>query len=378
MSYKIEFTEYYLRMRGRRAMEELLKEMKKRSVGNVWWVTAILVAVAVGLLIINGPAVPQLFSYLTGGKALKRLSGTELYNQIASSEIDMVYDCFAEYETSSGQIYDYYVIPYGESGFIGVCVSEAKAAQMDDICEETWEYLLGNANAPSGAVSVKGNVRPMDGDELYYYKEWFEAMEYSDEEMEEFAVNYVLEDGVFANGIKPVRLYLMTAGSLILIIWGVVFLIKALSGKYLKDIKKDFEQSGIPESQIVSDYQSAHVINKDIRIGRLFTYNAVSTSPRAYLNKNMAWAYMYRTKHYTNGLYTGSSYNVLIFAANGTNQIGDIAVKKKFSDQILEYYANNFPHMVVGYSDDLKRLYHNDHNAFLALRYLPAQDTMAY
>lgn len=359
-------------------MEELLKEMKKRSVGKICWVTVILVVAAVVMLIINGPAVPQLFSFLTGGKNLKHLSGTELYNQIASCEIDMVYDCFAEYESSSGAVYVYYVIPYGEMGFIGVCVKEEKADQMDDICEATWEYLLGNAKSPNESVSVKGNIRPMDGDELYYYKEWFHAMEYSDEEMEEYAVNYVLEDGMFADGIRPIRVYLMTAGSLILIIWGIAFLLKALSGKYLKDIKKDFEQSGISESQIVSDYQSAYVINKDIRIGRLFTYNAVPTSPRAYLNKNMAWAYMYRTKHYTNGLYTGSSYNVLIFAANGTNQVGDIAVKKKFSDKILEYYANNFPHMVVGYSDDLKRLYHNDHNAFLALRYLPAQGTLNY
>ncbi len=359
-------------------MEELLKEMKKRSVGNVWWLTAVLVVAAVVLLVINGPAVPQIFSFLTGGKELQRLSGTDLYNRIASSEIDMVYDCFAEYESSSGEVSVYYVIPYGETGFIGVCVKEEKADRMDDICEATWEYLLENTRLPDETVSVKGNIRPMDGDELYYYKDWFHAMGYSDEEMEEYAVNYVLVDGMYANGIGPVRLYLMTAGSLILLIWGVVYLLKALSGKYLKDIKKDFEQSGISESQIVSDYQSAYVINKDIRIGRLFTYNAVSTSPRAYLNKNMAWAYMYRTKHYTNGLYTGSSYNVLIFAANGTNQIGDIAVKKKYSDQILEYYANNFPHMVVGYTDDLKRLYHNDHNAFLALRYLPAQDTLNY
>ena len=66
-------------------MEELLKEMKKRSVGNVWWLTAVLAAFAIGLLVINGPAVPQIFSFLTGGKNLQHLSGTELYNQVASS-----------------------------------------------------------------------------------------------------------------------------------------------------------------------------------------------------------------------------------------------------------------------------------------------------
>lgn len=359
-------------------MEELLKELKKRSVSSVLPIAAILFTAGIGLLIINGAATPQLFAYLTGGKNLNSIPKSEMYNVIASSEINAVYDCFAEYETGRGEIYGYYVIPYGEEGFIAVCVDESKTALMDSICDDTWEVLLGNSKTLDKIVSVKGNVRVMDGDELYYYKDWFHAMEYSDDEMAQYALNYVLEDGAFANSISPVRVYLMSAGSLILIIWAVWMLVKAAAGGYMKEVRKDFEQSGLSESQIVSDYQSANVISKDIRIGRLFTYNAVSTSPRAYLNKNMAWAYLYRTKHYRNGLYTGSSYNVLIFEANGTKQMADIAVKKKLSEQILEYYANNFPHMVVSYSDDLKRLYHTDHNAFLALRYQQAQDTMGY
>lgn len=365
-------------MRERQGMEELLKELKKRSVGNVLPIAAVFLVAAIVLLVINGSAALQIFAYLTGGKNLDTIPKSEMYDVIASSEINAVYDCFAEYETSSGKIYDYYVIPYGEEGFIAVRVDESKIAQMDSICDDTWEVLLGNAKTLNKTVSVKGNVRAMDGDELYYYKDWFHAMEYSDDEMAQYALNYVLEDGAFAGSVSPIRVYLMSAGSLILILWAAGMLIKAMAGGYMKAVRKDFEQSGLSESQIVSDYQSANVINKDIRIGRLFTYNAIPTSPRAYLNKNIAWAYLYRTKHYRNGLYTGSSYNVLIYEVNGTKQIGDIAAKEKISEQILQYYANNFPHMVVGYSDDLKRLYHNDHNAFLALRYQQAQDMMGY
>ena len=291
-------------------MEELLKEMKKRSVGNVMPISVILLIAAIVMLIINGTASLQLFDYLTGGKNLDDIPKSEMYDVIASSEINVVYDCFAEYETGEGKIYDYYVIPYGEEDFIAVCVNESKAAQMDSICDDTWEVLLGNSESLDKTVSVRGNVRVMDGDELYYYKEWFRAMEYSDDEMAEYAINYVLEDGMFANSISPARLYVMTAISLVLIVVAVFLLLKAFFGAYLKEIKKDFEQSGLSESQIVSDYQSANVISKNIRIGRLLTYNAVSTSPRAYLNKNMAWAYLYRTKHYKNGIYTGSSYNV--------------------------------------------------------------------
>lgn len=359
-------------------MEELLKEMKKRSVGNVMPISIILLIAAIVMFIINGTASLQLFDYLTGGKNLDSIPRSEMYDVIAYSEINAVYDCFAEYETSNGEIFDYYVIPYGEEGFIAVCVGESKIEQMDSICDDTWEVILGNSESLDKTVSVKGNVRVMDGDELYYYKDLLRTLGYSDDEMAEYAINYVLEDGMFANSISPLRLYVMTAISLVLIVVAIFLLIKAFLGGYLKEIKKDFEQSGLSEGQIVSDYQSAKVISKNIRIGRLLTYNAVSTSPRVYLNKNMAWAYLYRTKHYRNGIYTGSSYNILIFEANGTNQIADIAVKKKLSEQILEYYANNFPHMVVGYSDDLKNLYHNDHNAFLALRYQQAQDMINY
>jgi len=360
-------------------MEELMKDMKKRSIGNVWWVSLILLLVAGGLLVINGPATFQIFSMLTGGRNLNSIPSSELYNAMAVCEVNMVYDCFAEYESENGKIYDYYIIPYREEEFIAVRVDESRASEMDGICDDTWEYLMGNSGMHDRTISLKGNVRPMDGDELYYYKDWFTSVGYSGDEMKAYAVNSVLEDGKFAKGASPRQVYLITAVSLLFIIWAAWLLIKACTGGYLKAIRKDLEQLGsLSESQIVSDYQNAYVINKDVRIGRIFTYNAVPTSPRAYLNKNMAWAYLYRTKNYTNGLYTGSSYNVMIYPANGTEQMGDIAIKKKYSDMILEYYANNFPHMVVGYSDELKRLYHSDRNAFLALRYLPAQDTLNY
>ncbi len=118
-------------------MEELLKEMKKRSIGNVMPISVILLIAAIVMLIINGAASLQLFAYLTGGKNLDDIPKSEMYNVIANSEINVVYDCFAEYETGEGDIYDYYVIPYGEEKFIAVCVGESKITQMESICDDT-------------------------------------------------------------------------------------------------------------------------------------------------------------------------------------------------------------------------------------------------
>ena len=61
--------------------------------------------------------------------------------------------------------------------------------------------------AASGIETVPVMFRTV---QISPHKDWFHAMEYSDEEMSEYALNYVLEDGAFANSISPMRLYIMT------------------------------------------------------------------------------------------------------------------------------------------------------------------------
>ena len=358
-------------------MEELLKQLKRKSIKNVLPVTIILAIATVVLFLINGAAIPQLFSMLSGGTNLDDIPRNALSDTIASSEISAVYDCFAEYEDSDGKIYGYYIIPYGEEweNYIAVRVKESKASELDSICDDTWEYLMGNDVSLDRTVSVKGNVRSMDYDESKYFKEWFEDMEFSEDEIDEYAVNYVLVDDRFADDISPLRLYLMCGIGIIIFFIAIWVLIKACLGIYLKNIKKDFAQLGAyAEGQIVSDYENACVFGKGIRVGRIFTYNTASTSPRAYLNNNIAWLYHHRTKHYTNGLYTGSNYSIVFYPASGDGKAAEsFDIKKKEKEKILEYYANNFSHIVVGYSEELRDLYHHDRNAFLTLRYAQAQ-----
>lgn len=359
-------------------MEDLLKQFKKKSIKNVLPVTLILTFAAVILFLINGAAVPQLFSMFSGGTNLDDIPQTQLHNTYASSDISAVYDCFAEYESSDGQTYEYYIIPYGTEweNYIAVRVKESKASDFDAICDDTWEYLMGNEDITlDRTVSVKGNVRLMDYDESKYYKDWFKDMEFNDDEIKEYAINYVLVDDRFADDISPLRLYLMCGAGIILFLIGIWALIKACLGIYLKDIKKDFAQLGAyAEGQIVSDYENATAFGKGIRIGRIFTYNTSATSPRAYLNNNIAWLYQHRTKNYTNGIYTGSNYSIVLYPVKGDGKTADsFDIKKKEKERILEYYANNFPHIVVGFSEELRDLYHRDRNAFLALRYAQTQ-----
>lgn len=66
-------------------------------------ISLILLVAAIVMLAINGSATLQLFAYLTGGKNLDSIPKSEMYDVIASSEINAVYDCFAEYETAAAR-----------------------------------------------------------------------------------------------------------------------------------------------------------------------------------------------------------------------------------------------------------------------------------
>ena len=108
-----------------------------------------------------------------------------------------------------------------------------------------------------------------------------------------------------------------------LIVFGLVRGIKAFTGGYLKKIKEDINSAGCTEASAESDYNSAPSYTKkgDLRVGRLFTYHVVGPCPRA------------------------------------------------IAQDILQRYMTILPWVVVGYTDDLKRMFNKDRAAFLNLRY---------
>ena len=97
------------------------------------------------------------------------------------------------------------------------------------------------------------------------------------------------------------------------------------------------------------------------------------------MNDEIVWAYQKTTTHRTNGIKTGTTYSVVLNAINKKKYEAQHIFEKRQFDisaagesgalEILEYINEVMPWVVLGYDNDLSRLYNKDCKSFLDIRY---------
>lgn len=150
------------------------------------------------------------------------------------------------------------------------------------------------------------------------------------------------------------------AAMLLFVLW---LLIRVVSGSLQKSAKEFLSQlDDRGREELVRDYQNAWRGSRTIRIGRLYTY-VLDDGTSIYRNKDIIWVYPWheRTR------YAKNCYLAVYFLKTGEPQ--HVGVSGKATPRILEYYDKNFPHMVVGCSDEASYYFKNDMEQFLQLRY---------
>lgn len=151
------------------------------------------------------------------------------------ADVYAVIDCFVTETTTTtknGAVTDkdydyYYIIPAyngDETYYIGIKVPEDIDYKYDDICDLTWQWMLGDsAELGEKTVHAEGCLKEMD-DELYdYMVEWFEEAEWfeSDADIEKYALPLYLDPVRFSS---TRTLTLVAVGTLIVcvVLWIVV------------------------------------------------------------------------------------------------------------------------------------------------------------
>jgi len=86
---------------------------------------------------------------------------------------------------------NYYMIPTAE-GYIGLKTPQSDVAAMDDLSDETFEYLTSGTE-PTTEVYMEGSVEVMKDNLAGYFKEYLEEMGYTKEEIEEMGEPLMIE-----------------------------------------------------------------------------------------------------------------------------------------------------------------------------------------
>lgn len=351
----------------------MFEALRKKSLKSALVGSIILILIGGGLIFFQGP---EAFYAVVGYVDFESLEPDEIHSRImVDVELTTNFGWFVEdYEENTSTHYTrtvdrYYVIWTGDEyatdyRYMGIKVGASYIKAMDSYTADG--YL-------SNPISFSGEIRKMSSEDYKYFTEYFTGEEggWTMEEFEEWTLPYyiqTLESKSSSNGIAIV----VCLGGLALLVWGIIRICRAASGSSLKSFRKAIAAEGCTETTVESDYNSSQSFTKDgsIKIGRLFIYYMSGSVPKAIPVSKIQWAYQITTTHRRNGIKTGTTYSIMIYVESGEKLSITLQVPNEAVCQaILEKMAAAFPWVVVGFSEEIKRLFNKDRAQFLALRY---------
>lgn len=353
----------------------MFEALRKSSFRYSLVLSVILLIGGVALAFFNASSA---FFAATGYADFTTLHPDEIHSQLVDVELWENFGCFMESgskntSTNKVTISDYYYIIYTgamddsdtEYKYMAIKVPASYGSKMDNMTESTYNGLISNP------LSFSGRIRKLDNKEYQYYKEFWQDAGFTASDIEELTLPYYIDAHTGKTWQRLFYILLFLSG-VFLIIWGIFRIVKASRGGYLNALRRDIELSGYPETYVESDFNTAIPFSKNgpIRIGRLFTYyNITDTQPRAIPNKNIMWAYQSTTTHRTNGIRTGTTYGVVIFAEGYKNAFNIAVASESVAQAILQRINLICPWAIIGYADELNTLFRKNRTEFLDIRY---------
>lgn len=351
----------------------MLEKLKKKSIVKA--LPAVIILFIAGIVLI-GLEVSNLKSLMRGHVRFETLAPDEINeNLIVDASIDVNFGAFMEEYEENTKTHAtrttslYYIIWTGDEDseeykYMGIKVPASDEWQMEEMANATYNYEY------SEPIEYSGAVNKMDSQEYEYFKEYFLESDWSEEDIEEYTLPYYISVGALTGGAAATAYGVFGIG-VILIVIGLVMLIYALMGGKLKTFKKEIEESGFSQTDVEFDYESAKLFYKgdDLRIGRRFIFYIGGNKPHIIVNDHVIWAYQQNTTHRTNGIKTGTTYEILVYSLNKKKAVHISVPNEDVGTEVLQHMNQAMPKAVIGYSDELVRLYQKDYQGFLQLRY---------
>lgn len=343
--------------------EELRKKTFKKSL--IWSVIVLLAGAA-----LVGWKIYDLF-FLTDFSTLKP---DEISDQFVKIEMDENWGYFVEEvernsKTGSERTTAFYcIVRTGDTTdmyatdfrLMGIKVPARYEKKLDEILEN---FMNDNK---STTLSLRGKIKEMDSVDTRYFREFFLEEDFTSEEIDAATLPLYIDFSY-----STLSLNIAFGAGLLLLLYGVVRVVKGAKGGYLKKLRADMAQGGYSEPTVESDYAAAKSYDKkdSIKAGRLMTYYTSGSEIRAIPNNKMIWCYQNTVTHRTNGVKTGTTYNVVFYVDGRKSEITLPVADEATARDLLARISVTFPWVIVGYTDELKKLYKKDRTQFLQLRY---------
>lgn len=349
----------------------MFEDLKKKSLKSSLPISIILIIA--GLALAGWHAV-NLWYIIAGYADFEQLAPDQIRNQLVDVELTANFGCFLEIserntEHNTQKTTDlYYVIWTGgdyatDYRYMALRVPPSYRKTLNAMADNTYNQIL------SDPALLSGKVKKLRGKYYTYFKEYFIDSGFTDKEFEESTIPYYIDCGDKKN--MNIGYSVLFSIGLVTLAAGLIRIIKGLSGGYVKKLYEDISNAGYSESVIEADYAAAEPFDKkeETKMGKLMTYYTSGATVRAIPNNKIVWAYQNTVTHRTNGVKTGTTYNVVFFVEGYKNEITLSVPDEATAQKMLQRTDSMFPWVIVGYSDELKKMYKSDRDQFLKLRY---------
>lgn len=355
----------------------MLETFKKNAIKKVLVSSIIMLAIGAALLIFQGAAAFYALTSVTiGPKTFEDLSRKEIRNHMrvdvtlsgALGRFRYIYKT-TQSGYNLGTTADYYAIySGGENEDIDYAIMAIKVPHGYHSSMESLTEIFNAGYWSNEPVHFyNAEIRRMTSSELADFKEW---LGFTEAEFKEYCIPYVVDAAQEDNSMMGIAVILTTVG-IVLVVISVIRLIFTLTGSSLKRLKEDMAEAGVTEASLESDYNAAASFKKngEIKVGRQFTYYMNGSNPRLIPNGKLLWAYQTTTTHRRNGVKVGTTYSVVMYVDDKRNCVTLQMPNEANTQEMLKRINATLPWVVVGYSDELKRMFNKDRAQFLGLRY---------
>lgn len=262
-----------------------------------------------------------------------------------------------------------FLAPVGDSDmWIGV---RLEGKQMDAI-NSNMELYWDTYDRTEGALDwdalysqysffwLNGRIEKMDSETEGFYKQYLSYYNMSDEELENF-LPYIFIPARFGRDLESLYVVFAVIIVMVLLGYGVYYIIDAFAALYLKEMKRFISNSGSSESQMArleQFYDSVPEIDGFKINDDYFMYLGKGGFKFA-KSADVLWAY----QHVLTTNYVAKTYTLKICFADG--KVLDVPTTKKGYEPLVQSVERRLPDIVIGYSDQLKDMFSKNRQQFV-------------
>ena len=259
-----------------------------------------------------------------------------------------------------------YIIDANEFDYCGMLIkTDDLLDQANALMDETYSYMYGDISEITATFTVTGIVEKMPSDSLGFYHKVVGFDSLNAAEQDSYLPLYL----VVRHSGDQFGTYFLMAFGLIFAAWALFMLVKAFTGGYQKQIIRKAEQlaPGAPDQildqleRLNQDQPKAKLLFND-RI--LFSRNG--NNSRLYAMTELVWAYHSITTQRVYFIPVGKAHTLALATLDG--RIQQVPMKEAEIKQYLQTIYQTNPNCMVGYSDELAKLFRKNPAALSQIR----------